>query len=96
MTPVTLYVPPFVVFTQVSDQFQAFCQAKGYEVVSVDNDGKPWWRSLERAHQKGVEVILAADPAHLPRDYAPRVEIADLSLLYPGLPESRRRRNPGA
>lgn len=83
-----IYIPDGVDLDAVGAQLTEYCEARGYQIVSVDLDGdQDWWDTVTAARETGIDVIVAAHPDHIPADRTPRLEIADLSAARPDLPD---------
>ncbi|AXH88821.1 hypothetical protein [Micromonospora aurantiaca] len=93
-----IWVPPNVEALAPSALCMNHVLHRGYRFEGIVHAP---WEAVERMMVDGeVEVVVIADPAHLPADRTPRIEVADgrpiWSALPPrgGGPQPPRRRRP--
>lgn len=76
-----------------ADRCIKYCLARGYHMVGVIKDD--WMAAMDMLHDGRAEVLVIADPQHLPADRAPRVEYVAFEDPHatdhaPGAPRSAR------
>ncbi|MBC9006411.1 hypothetical protein [Micromonospora aurantiaca (nom. illeg.)] len=88
MERAVIWVPPTIEALEPSARCMGHVLRRGYHFEGIIHAP---WEAVERMVLDGeVEVVVIADPAHLPPDRTPRIEVADGRPIWPTSPPNPR------